>query len=89
MHELSIAQNILEIVHQYVPEEQRAKVQSVKVQVGRLSGVVAALPRGAGVAGLALRLERRGRMPRNGPSALDLALEFDGILYRARNERTR
>ncbi len=40
MHELSIAQNILEIVHQYVPEEQRSEVQSVKVQVGRLSGVV-------------------------------------------------
>jgi hydrogenase nickel incorporation protein HypA/HybF len=40
VHELSIAQDILNIVHQYVPEEQRSEVQSVKVRVGRLSGVV-------------------------------------------------
>lgn len=40
MHELSIAQSILEIVHQHVPEGQRSDIRSVKVQVGRLSGVV-------------------------------------------------
>ena len=40
MHELSIAQNILEIVQQHVPDDQRCDVRSIKVQVGRLSGVV-------------------------------------------------
>ena len=40
MHELSIAQSILEIVYQHVPEDQCSGVRSVKVQVGRLSGVV-------------------------------------------------
>lgn len=41
MHELSIAQNILEIVREYVSEERAAEVQAVKVRVGELSGVVA------------------------------------------------
>jgi len=40
MHELSIAQGILEIVQQYVPESQAAGVRSVKVRIGPLSGVV-------------------------------------------------
>jgi len=40
MHELSIAQGILEIVQQYVPESQAAGVRSVKVRVGPLSGIV-------------------------------------------------
>ncbi len=40
MHELSIAQGILEIVQQYVPEEQAAGVRSVKIRIGPLSGVV-------------------------------------------------
>jgi hydrogenase nickel incorporation protein HypA/HybF len=40
VHELSIAKSIVDIVQQYVPEEQRGEVQSVRVQVGRLSGVV-------------------------------------------------
>jgi hydrogenase nickel incorporation protein HypA/HybF len=38
MHELSIAQNIADIVQQYVPDEQA--VQWVKVEIGRLSGIV-------------------------------------------------
>jgi len=38
MHELSIAQSITEIVHQYVPDGRR--VQWVKVGVGELSGIV-------------------------------------------------
>jgi hydrogenase nickel incorporation protein HypA/HybF len=41
MHELSIAQGILEIVQQYVPEERAGGIRSVKVRVGQLSGVVA------------------------------------------------
>jgi hydrogenase nickel incorporation protein HypA/HybF len=40
MHELGIAQNILEIVRQSVPEEQAAAVRWVRIRVGQLSGVV-------------------------------------------------
>lgn len=40
MHELGIAQGILEIVRQYVPETQAADVRAVRVRVGELSGVV-------------------------------------------------
>jgi len=40
MHELAIAQNILEIVQQSVPREQAAAVRWVRVRVGQLSGVV-------------------------------------------------
>ena len=40
MHELSIAQGILEIVQQHVPDSQAGDVRSVEVQVGRMSGVV-------------------------------------------------
>ena len=41
MHELSLAQSIVEIVHQYVPDGQGKSVKSVKLRVGDLSGVVA------------------------------------------------
>ena len=41
MHELSLAQNIVDIVHQYVPPEQSSSVKSVSLKVGELSGVVA------------------------------------------------
>lgn len=40
MHELSIAQSILEIVQQNLPQEDLHSVKSVKVQVGELCGVV-------------------------------------------------
>jgi len=40
MHELSLAQNVLEIVQQYVPEGNHAVVKTVKMKVGDLSGVV-------------------------------------------------
>jgi len=40
MHELSIAQNIVEIVQQYVPGEAIPGVRSVRVRVGKLSGIV-------------------------------------------------
>ncbi len=40
MHELSIAQNILEIVQQSVPEAEASAVRYVRVRVGQLSGVV-------------------------------------------------
>jgi len=40
MHELSIAQNILEIIQEHVDEKDSAEVQAIKVRVGDLSGVV-------------------------------------------------
>ncbi|MFZ4620160.1 MAG: hydrogenase maturation nickel metallochaperone HypA [Bacteroidota bacterium] len=40
MHELSIAENIVEIIHQYVPKEERTRVRHVFTSVGEHSGVV-------------------------------------------------
>ncbi len=40
MHELSIAQNILEIVKQNVPEEELNKVRSIKLRIGKFAGIV-------------------------------------------------
>lgn len=40
MHELSIAQSIVDIIGQYVPAERRSCVRSVRVRVGDLAGVV-------------------------------------------------
>jgi len=40
MHELSIAQEILGIVHQYVPEPTENYVKSVKVEVGKMSNIL-------------------------------------------------
>ena len=40
MHELSIAQSILEIVEQHVPGDRQRCIRSVMVDVGELSGVV-------------------------------------------------
>ena len=41
MHELSLAQSILNIVKEHVPQQQIAAVRLVRVDIGRLSGVVA------------------------------------------------
>jgi len=41
MHELSIAENIVEIIHQHVEKERLIDVRSVRVKVGAFSGVVA------------------------------------------------
>ena len=40
MHELSIAQSILDIVNQHLPAEKPAHVKSVKVKIGKLSNVL-------------------------------------------------
>jgi len=40
MHELGIAQNILEIVQQSVPETQAPQVRWIKMRIGPLSGIV-------------------------------------------------
>lgn len=41
MHELSIAQNIVDIVRQSVSQAELAEVRVVRVKLGRFSGVVA------------------------------------------------
>ena len=40
MHEMGIAQNILEIVRQSVPEGQAAAVRGIRVRIGQLSGII-------------------------------------------------
>jgi len=41
MHELSIAQNIVDIIGQYVPAERSGDVRLVRIRVGPLAGIVA------------------------------------------------
>lgn len=41
MHELSVAENIVEIIHQYVPAAERPLVRRVFALVGQQSGIVA------------------------------------------------
>lgn len=41
MHELSVAQNILDIVQQSVPKDELADVRIVRLKLGMFSGVVA------------------------------------------------
>ena len=40
MHELSIAQEILGIVNQYVPKPKEKYVRSVKVKIGKMSNIL-------------------------------------------------
>jgi hydrogenase nickel incorporation protein HypA/HybF len=40
MHELSIAQNIIEIIQQRVPEPEWKQVAAVRVKVGAVAGIV-------------------------------------------------
>lgn len=40
MHELSVAQEILGIINQYVPDSKPNTVKSVKVSVGKLSNIL-------------------------------------------------
>jgi hydrogenase nickel incorporation protein HypA/HybF len=40
MHELGIAQNILEIVQQSVPKDQAKSVRDIRIRIGQLSGIV-------------------------------------------------
>ncbi len=41
MHEFSLAQDIVNIVHESVPGGQLAAVRSIRVDIGRMAGVVA------------------------------------------------
>ncbi len=66
MHELSIAESVLDIVRQYVPGEKAGAVKSVKMKVGTLAGVVTdslefcfnAIIQGTPLQGAALEIER-------------------------------
>jgi hydrogenase nickel incorporation protein HypA/HybF len=40
MHELSIAQNILDIIGEHISGEQRGQIKSIKLKVGEQAGVV-------------------------------------------------
>lgn len=40
MHELGVAQSILDLVRQHVPEEQGGDVRAVTVRVGEFAGIV-------------------------------------------------
>jgi hydrogenase nickel incorporation protein HypA/HybF len=40
MHELSLAQSIIDLVHQHVAEGERSQVASVRMKVGTMAGVV-------------------------------------------------
>jgi len=40
MHELSIAQEILGIVYQYIPEPKKNHIKSVRVKVGKMSNIL-------------------------------------------------
>jgi len=40
MHEMSVAQNIIEIVKEHIPKEAGEKVKRIRLKIGELSGVV-------------------------------------------------
>jgi hydrogenase nickel incorporation protein HypA/HybF len=40
MHEMSVAKNILDIVHEHIRSEEESKVRSIILKVGELSGIV-------------------------------------------------
>ncbi len=40
MHEMSVAQNIIDIVLQHLPEENSQPVQVVTVKIGKMAGIV-------------------------------------------------
>ena len=66
MHELSIAQNILDIVQEHLTPEDRHQVRTVKLKIGELAGVVpeslefcfAAITTNTAFAGAKLEIER-------------------------------
>lgn len=40
MHEMSVAQNIIDIVLQHMPEENSHPVQTVTIKIGKMAGIV-------------------------------------------------
>lgn len=88
MHELSVAQGILDLVQQHVPQDQAASVRAVTVRLGALSGVVAdslefcfsAIVAGTPYSGASLSIDRVLTRAR----CADCAGEFgvDGLVFR-------
>ncbi len=66
MHEMSIAQQILEIVEQHLPESAEERVTAVKLRIGDMAGIVneslefcfSAITEGTPVEGASLVIER-------------------------------
>ena len=66
MHELSIAEGVLDIVRQYVPERETRGVKIIKMKIGTLAGVVpdslefcfSAIIQGTSLQGAVLEIER-------------------------------
>ena len=40
MHELSVAQNIVEIIQQHIPESELERVIAVRLKIGAAAGIV-------------------------------------------------
>lgn len=88
MHELSVAQGILDLVQDYVPADQAADVRAVTVRLGALSGIVAdslefcfsAIVAGTPYGGASLAIERVASRARcNGCTR---EFEIDGLVFR-------
>ena len=66
MHELSIAQNILDLVNEQLPARDRTRLRSINLRIGELAGVVpeslefciAAITSGTEYEGIRLALDR-------------------------------
>ena len=66
MHELSIAQNILDLVNEQLPPRDRTRLKSVRLRIGELAGVVpeslefciTAITSGTEYEGITLALDR-------------------------------
>jgi hydrogenase nickel incorporation protein HypA/HybF len=83
MHELSVAQGILDLVHQHVPEAQAGDVRAVTVKIGALSGIVvdslefcfSAIVAGTPYAAASLAIERVPTRARCSTCARDFDIE--------------
>ena len=66
MHELSIAQNILDLVNEQLPPKDRTRLKSIRLRIGELAGVVpdslefcfTAMTSGSEYEGITLELDR-------------------------------
>ncbi len=84
MHELSLAQSIVEIVHQHLPGDPDVKVQAVRIKIGEFAGVVpeslefcfTALVQGTPLQGASLDIENIPLMARCTTCRVVSKLEF-------------
>lgn len=87
MHELSIAQNILEIVHQHVTREQESGIRKIKLRIGEQSGVVpdslefcfSAMISGTALEHAALAIERIPLTMRCGNCGRESRVDFGAV----------